>query len=121
MEHSLCDYEIQAQRLTMARLWAAKTLIEEAFAYKDLDTGLQKEEQPLYPYGNQLVEIMHQITDVVTRLGNNDLVKQYDQAFSIAKNSKFYGKTFSNVVQADAERMLGSAEEVTERIVREIQ
>ncbi|KAK5173199.1 uncharacterized protein LTR77_003321 [Saxophila tyrrhenica] len=120
-EIGLCEYEIQAQRLSMARLWAAKVLVEQAFDYADLDKSIPREEQPLCPFGNKLQEIMFLLTDVVTRLGNNKLVKDYEKAYTVPRNSKFHGKDFDKVIARDAAKMLTGVQAVADQIVREIQ
>jgi hypothetical protein len=105
----------------MARLRAAKSLIEQAHEHKDLDPSLTKEEHPLYPSRNTLEEIMFQLTNICERLGNSKLVKDYDKAYTIPKDSKFYGKGFNKVVCADADKMLSGCQAVVDQIVREIQ
>lgn len=117
---SLCTYEIQAKRLSMARLWAAKTLIEHAYEHKDLDSNAEKPKRPLYPYRDQVEEIMFQLTDVVQYLGNDKLVRDYEKAYTIPKESKYYGKGFVKVVPNDATKMLAAAQGVADQIVREI-
>jgi hypothetical protein len=104
----------------MARLWAAKMLIEDAHDHNDLDPSLSKEEQPLHRYRDKLEEIMFQLTEIVTRLGNNKLVKDYEKAYTIPTNSKYHGKHFDRIVPADADKMLSGCQAVVDQIVREI-
>lgn len=105
----------------MARLWAAKTLIEQAYEHNDLDPKVEESKRPLYRYGNQVENIMFQLTDVVQHLGNDKLVRDYEKAYTIPKESKYYGKHFVKVVPADAMKMLSAAQSVADQIVSEIQ
>lgn len=116
---SLCDYELQAQRLSMARLTAAKILIEEAYAHKDLDQNIATEDQPLYYHGGKLTEILWQLTKIIESLDNDKIVKNYEEIFSTPENSAFYGKTFGVVVPTDARNMLSGVQDVAEKIMRE--
>ena len=105
----------------MARLWAAKILVEQAHDYKDLAASDPKaKDELLYPFRDQLQEAMHLITDAVTRLGNSKLVQDYERAYTIPKDSKWYGKNFNKIVPADAEKMLDGVQKVADGIVREI-
>ncbi len=121
LRYSLCDYEIQAQRLSMARLTAAKILIEQAYAHKDLDQNIAMEDQPLYYHGGKLKEILWQLMKIIESLDNDKIVKNYEEVFTAPENSEFYGKTFEVVVPADAGNMLSGVQAIADQIMREIE
>lgn len=105
----------------MARLWAAKMLVEQAHTHQDLDANLCKDEHPLHKYGQKLLDIDHQLTDIVTRLGNDKLVREYENVCIASRDSKYFGKTFSELVPADAANMLAGVQEVVDQIVNDIE
>lgn len=95
--------------------------MEAAHDHKDLDQSLAKEDHPLYLWRDKLEQIMFELDSILFRLANNNLVQNYEKAYTRSEGSKYYGKTFVKVTDGDAARMLGNHQAVTDQIVREIE